>query len=479
MVHESHSEIHPILGRALRAVHGELRQRVLAAWRGGPPPRREAAAQETLRAFISRFTKVRGTIPRISDASIITAFRQGVRDEKMLEKLAPHQVETVTTLFALADKCARVAEGQNTRGKHPRQQRTDPRSYPVHPGARHSTAECCEIQKLAEHLSKRPDQTSKDGSSPPRQSSKEKVSDADAAATERELGYQTPNKDLKGLFHQSDSESGGDECHKKLYIMYSGSSELVSRWDVKTLRQEVFSVKPGTPKVVPHQRWRSTTISFGPSDCPENMAGAGVLPLVTAPTIANIRLHHVLIDGGADLRVISYAAFRQLQIPESKLAPSRPFSKVDPHPIYPVGTISMPVMFGTEVNFRTENVQFEVAEVNLPFNTIIGRPALYRFMVIAHYGYLVLKMSSPAGVLTVQCDRTPAVAAVEKPHALAAGLALTVGAEGSDPSPSRIKVPAKAPKVRPSDTDEVPVKTIQVGAEPSQTTRIGGNLGEK
>jgi hypothetical protein len=37
---------------------------------------------ETLRKFISRFTKVRGTIPRISDASIITAFRQGVRDEK-------------------------------------------------------------------------------------------------------------------------------------------------------------------------------------------------------------------------------------------------------------------------------------------------------------------------------------------------------------------------------------------------------------
>jgi hypothetical protein len=55
---------------------------------------------------------VRGTIPRISDASIITAFRQGVRDEKMLEKLATHDVETVPTLFALADKCARAAEGR-------------------------------------------------------------------------------------------------------------------------------------------------------------------------------------------------------------------------------------------------------------------------------------------------------------------------------------------------------------------------------
>jgi hypothetical protein len=67
---------------------------------------------ETLRKFISRFTKVRGTIPHISDASIITAFRQGVRDKKMLEKLATHDVETVPTHFALADKCARAAEGR-------------------------------------------------------------------------------------------------------------------------------------------------------------------------------------------------------------------------------------------------------------------------------------------------------------------------------------------------------------------------------
>jgi hypothetical protein len=150
--------------------------------------------EETLRAFISRFTKVRGTIPRIFDASIITAFRHGVRDEKMLEKLATHQVGTVTTLFALADKCARAAKGrawhfahqggptqtggssvatpgsgkkknkknhgldkpragapvaaaaatggQNSRGKRPCQQHTNPGSCPVHPGAHHSTTEC-------------------------------------------------------------------------------------------------------------------------------------------------------------------------------------------------------------------------------------------------------------------------------------------------------------------------------------------------
>jgi hypothetical protein len=135
--------------------------------------------------------------------------------------------------------------------------------------------------------------------------------------------------------------------------------------------------------------------------------------------------------------------------------------------VYPVGTISLPVTFRTEDNFLTENVQFEVAEVNLPFNAIIGRPALYRFMAIAHYGYLVLKMPSSAGVLTIQSDRAAAIVAVKKLHALATGLAPAVGAQGSNPSTSRAKALAKAPKVRLSDTDDVPVKTVQVGAETS------------
>ena len=219
----------------------------------------------------------------------------------------------------------------------------------------------------------------------------------------------------------------------------------------------------------------NTTISFGPSDCPENMAGAGVLPLFTAPVISNVKLYHVLIDGGAGLNVISYAAFKQLQIPESKLTPSRPFSGVGPHPVFPLGSITLLVTFGTEENFCTESVQFDVVEVNLPFNAIIGRPALYRFMAIAHYGYLVLKMPSPAGVLTVRGDRTAAITAVEKLHALAAEAACSE----EDPSTSRARAPAKAPKVQPSDPDNVPVKTVQIGADSSRTTRIARNLEEK
>jgi hypothetical protein len=108
--------------------------------------------------------------------------------------------------------------------------------------------------------------------------------------------------------------------------------------------------------------------------------------------------------------------------------------------VYPLGSIALLVTFGTKENFRTGNVQFDVAEVNLPFNAIIGRPTLYRFMAIAHYGYLVHKMSSPAGVLTVRGDCAAALVALEKLHALAAEAARPDDG-GRNPSTSGTKAP--------------------------------------
>jgi hypothetical protein len=353
----------------------------------------------------------------------------------MLEKLATHDVETVTMLFALADKCARAAKGRawhsapqtgvtqtggsgavthggnnnkkknhghkrpqsaapvvvaatggrNEHDKRPWQQGGNSGSCPVHPNSRHSASECREIIKLVKHVSERREQASKDGSPPRHRPGKEKVDEGHAAMGEWDLGYQSPEGVLKVVFTRDSDSDDDNDRRKKLYVMYSGSWELTSRRNVKSLRHKVLSVVPGIPKAAPHQRWRSTTISFGASVCPENMVGAGILSLITVPIIANMRLHHVLIDGGAGLNVISHAAFKQLQIPGSQLGPSRPFSGVGPQPVYPLGSIALPVTFGTKENFHTENVQFDVAEVNLLFNAIIGRPTLYRFMAIAHY----------------------------------------------------------------------------------------------
>jgi hypothetical protein len=70
----------------------------------------------------------------------------------------------------------------------------------------------------------------------------------------------------------------------------------------------------------------------------------------------------------------------------SRLAPSRLFSGVGLGCIIPRGSISLPVMFGAPENYRTKSVIFDVVEVNLPFNAIIDRLALYQFMAITHYG---------------------------------------------------------------------------------------------
>jgi hypothetical protein len=67
--------------------------------------------RESLCSFIQRFSQVHNTSPRISNASIVVAFRQGVRDEKMLKKLVTHDIQDIAELFNLEDKCVRAVEG--------------------------------------------------------------------------------------------------------------------------------------------------------------------------------------------------------------------------------------------------------------------------------------------------------------------------------------------------------------------------------
>jgi hypothetical protein len=70
----------------------------------------------------------------------------------------------------------------------------------VHPNGRHSTAECREIIDLAKRVSEQHEQSSKDGSPPRRRRGKEKVDDGEVTAAERDLGYQSPEGDLKDIF---------------------------------------------------------------------------------------------------------------------------------------------------------------------------------------------------------------------------------------------------------------------------------------
>ena len=79
----------------------------------------------------------------------------------------------------------------------------------MHPNGRHSATECREIIDLTKCVSERRKQSTKDDSPPRRRPDKEKVDDGEVAAAERDLGYQSPEGDLKDVF-AGDSYSGGN-----------------------------------------------------------------------------------------------------------------------------------------------------------------------------------------------------------------------------------------------------------------------------
>jgi hypothetical protein len=219
-----------------------------------------------------------------------------------------------------------------------------------------------------------------------------------------EIEFQDGKRALRAVYGHSDSESSDNECRKALHVMFGGSRAITSRRVIKTLSREIAATAP-TPQAAPHHKCVETPIGFNASDCSKSMADAGLLPLLVSLTISNVKLYHILIDGGAAINLISLAAFKKLQIPMEKLQLSRPFLGVGSVSVMPRGCISLPVTFGTAESFHTESILFDVAEVSLPFNVILGRPALYQFMAVAHYEYLVLKMPSLNGVLKIRRDR--------------------------------------------------------------------------
>ncbi|XP_039815352.1 uncharacterized protein LOC120678286 [Panicum virgatum] len=68
----------------------------------------------------------------------------------------------------------------------------------------------------------------------------------------------------------------------------------------------------------------------------------------------------------------------------------------------PVGWATLPVAFSTSNNYRTEYVNFEVAEFETSYNAILGRPSLAKFMAIPNHTNLVLVAQAAKNLLADQ-----------------------------------------------------------------------------
>jgi hypothetical protein len=87
----------------------------------------------------------------------------------------------------------------------------------------------------------------------------------------------------------------------------------------------------------------------------------------------------VLIDGGAGLNIIFSDTLRKmgLELAEMITPTSVPFYGIVPgKAAIPLEQITLPVTFGTPVNYRTESIKFEVADFESSYHTILERPTL-------------------------------------------------------------------------------------------------------
>jgi hypothetical protein len=197
-------------------------------------------------------------------------------------------------------------------------------------------------------------------------------------------------------------------------------------------------------------------------------------------------LPKTLIDGGNSLNIIFTETLRKMDFDFNKItACDEPFYGVVPgKAAYPIGRVCQPVTFGTKENFRTEYLTFEVWDFRSSYHAILGRPMFAKFMVIPHHTYLIMKMPTPNGILSVLQDIMVSYncesATVELSKGSAVKAAATVMiAQAAKIDQSTLEVPEQ--KRTSTALDPSPsVKKVCLGLpDASKEVVIGANLDHK
>jgi hypothetical protein len=150
-----------------------------------------------------------------------------------------------------------------------------------------------------------------------------------------------------------------------------------------------------------NSKWSHIPITFSQEDLqlkdyPHNDA------MVISCVIKGFLVHNVLVDTGSAADIIFAKAFRQMQEPEDKIHDAtHPLCGFGGRRIVALGKITMPVTFGFVHNTRTEQVVFDIVDMEYPYNAIIGRGTLNACEAILHPAYLCMKIPSDQGPIAI------------------------------------------------------------------------------
>jgi hypothetical protein len=148
-------------------------------------------------------------------------------------------------------------------------------------------------------------------------------------------------------------------------------------------------------------KWSHIPITFSQEDLqlkdyPHNDA------MVISCVIKGFLVHNVLVDTGSAADIIFAKDFRQMQEPDDKIHDAtHPLCGFRGRQIVALGKITMSITFGYVNNTRTEQVVFDIVDMEYPYNAIIGRWTLNAFEAILHPTYLCMKIPSKQGPIAI------------------------------------------------------------------------------
>jgi hypothetical protein len=124
--------------------------------------------------------------------------------------------------------------------------------------------------------------------------------------------------------------------------------------------------------------------------------------MVISCIIKGFLVHNVLVDIGSAANIIFAKAFRQMQELEDKIHDAtHPLCGFGGRQIVALGKMAISVTFGYVHNTRSEQVIFDIVDMEYPYNAIIGRGTLNAFEAILHPAYLCMKIPTEQGPITV------------------------------------------------------------------------------
>jgi hypothetical protein len=111
----------------------------------------------------------------------------------------------------------------------------------------------------------------------------------------------------------------------------------------------------------------------------------------------------VLVDNESQEELLFLSTFEQMGLNRKQLKEApKPLYGFGGRKIKPLGSISLPVSFGSLASARTEYITFNVMDMSYPYNAIFRRGLLNTFEAALNSLYLYLKVPAPLRVISIR-----------------------------------------------------------------------------